>query len=286
MKVSLEELDTRIENFEVVLDKLKARREGLKIQETKSQNTVTNLDSKITANLDDILKYQKAIEVFKDIADTRNDEAKAKLEETINWALSQIPLEQNYSIVLEESESGKELDIKLRELESGRERSLKDQSGIALCQIVSFLLDIILICISNSTRIMILDEAFSGLEDKEMIQIFGEILVALARTENFQFIMIEHKTNLDSVEGIIPIELKYTNYKRGTVINQPSLNEMEQLANLNMPEVSQQTNSNFETTALDDDLNIDNLLNSDFDFTDDSNIATELIEDDLDIFDF
>lgn len=165
---------------------------------------------------DEVL-HQKVLLTYKEISDTRNQEGKEMLENVLNWALSNIPLEQRYEASLNESVRGtkKELAIVLRDMDTGRMRNLKNQSGTALVQIISFLMNIIVIMLSNSSRIMILDECFSGLQDQETITMFGEILVALSRNEGFQFIMVEHKSELHSVEGITQINAQLDDYETG-----------------------------------------------------------------------
>lgn len=178
---------------------------------------LTNLEA------DEVL-HQKVLLTFKEISDTRNQEGKAMLESVLNWALSNIPLEQRYEASLQESVRGtkKELSIVLRDMDTGLVRNLKNQSGTALVQIISFLMNIIVIMLSNSSRVMLLDECFSGLQDQETITMFGEILVALARNEGFQFIMVEHKSELSVVEGITAITAQLNSYEDGVQFIQAS----------------------------------------------------------------
>lgn len=167
------------------------------------------------------VNYGKAAEAFKKIADTRNEEAKAVLEDVLNWALDNIDLEQRYSARLDERDSGrsgKEMVIVLVDKDTGNERTLRNQTGTAISQIVSFLMNIIVIKFSGATRIMVLDEVFSGLSDIETVRMFGEILVALAENEDFQFIMVEHEKELREVEGINKIQLAIKKYEDGLVV--------------------------------------------------------------------
>lgn len=161
--------------------------------------------------------HQKVLLTFKEISDQRTAEGKAMLENVLNWALANIPLEQRYEAQLQESTRGakKEMAIILRDLDTGRIRNLKNQSGTALVQIISFLMNIIVIILSGSSRLMVLDECFSGLQDQETITMFGEILVALSQNEGFQFIMVEHKSELGTVQGIRQIQAQLNDYEQG-----------------------------------------------------------------------
>lgn len=71
---------------------------------------------------------------------------------------------------------------------------------------------------SGARRIMVLDEVLSGFYDKDSIRLFGEILVALAKNEGFQFILVEHKSELAKVEGINIFSVDKPNYRQGLVL--------------------------------------------------------------------
>lgn len=164
------------------------------------------------------IQYGKATEVFKTIADERNEQAKATLEEVLCWALENIDLEQRYHARIEEVESkrsGKELYIVLRDLDTGRERALRNQTGTAISQIVSFLMNMISIKFSGASRILVMDEVLSGLHDVGTVRMFGEIMVALAKNEDFQIIFVEHEREFENVEGIERINLVLKEYEKG-----------------------------------------------------------------------
>lgn len=185
--------------------------------------TVREMLDRFGAQLEELshqeVLHQKVLLTFKEISDQRTAEGKEILENVLNWALSNIPLEQRYEAQLQESMRGtkKEMSIILRDLDTGHIRNLKNQSGTALVQIISFLMNVIVIILSGSSRTMVLDECFSGLQDQETITMMGEILVALSRNENFQFIMVEHKSELGTVAGIRQIRASLTEYEQGVV---------------------------------------------------------------------
>lgn len=203
------------------VNNLRTNYRAKEIQRDTVSDTVTGYETDLTRLREDEINYGKAVEVFKTISDDRSEGAKRTLEEVLNWALSNIKLEQRYEARLDERDSGrsgKELVITLRDLDTGYERTLRNQSGTAVAQIVSFLVNIIVIKLSGSSRIMVMDEVFSGLQDKETILMFGDIMVALARNEGFQFIIVEHKSLLAQVEGIETINLKIDTYEEGLVL--------------------------------------------------------------------
>lgn len=164
---------------------------------------------------------QKAMEAFKKISDARSEDAKNMLESVLNWTLSNVELNQEYQARLIErqrGQSGKELEIELTDINTGYTRNLTDQSGTALAQIVSLIMVAIVIKFSGATRIMVLDEYMSGIEDPETVKMFGKILVALGENEGFQFIIVEHQDLLDTIEGMNVYRLALTDYEEGTEI--------------------------------------------------------------------
>lgn len=210
----------RIGRIDSLMEKEESELQAIQLQYNLLEGTVADLKEKIIAYGEGEKKYQKAIEQFKNIADTRSSDAKKYLEDTLNWALSQIPLKQRYKAELNESETSrnmKEIYITLVDLDTGRRRNIKHQTGTAIAQIVSFLMNVIVIKLSGATRIIVLDEVFSGLQDRDTIKMFGSILSSLAEKEGFQFFFVEHKSTLRDVEGISPIYLDIQKYEDGVI---------------------------------------------------------------------
>lgn len=214
-------IDERIKNVDKFIENLHTDFKALEFQKTLLASNVDKKELEVENLLNEIATLEKSIATFKEIADTRSEDAKKHIEDTLNWALNQIPLKQRYSAVLVESnskKSTKEIYIQLVDLDTGKKREIKTQTGTAIAQIVSFFMNVILIMVSGSSRIMLLDEVFSGIQDVESIRVFGDILVSIAEKEKFQFIFIEHKSTLLEVEGIKPIYLDLQNYDEGAII--------------------------------------------------------------------
>lgn len=183
--------------------------------------TLRDREQQIEDLTDAELNLDKAIVTFKKISDNRNEDAKQKLEDVLNWALSQIPLEQNFDAqinISDSGKSGKELRITVRDKDKNKVRDIQEQSGTALAQIISFLVTVITLKYAKSTKIMLMDEIFSGLQDREVIRMFGQILGALAEKEGFQFIMVEHASELLTVDEVKQINLGIEDIDEGLVI--------------------------------------------------------------------
>lgn len=215
-------LDERVEEMLGEVESMRDSVRSRQMQRDTVQEGVETYDTDI-GKLEELeIQYGKATEVFKTIADDRNEEAKAALEDVLSWALGNIELEQRYEAYIEEMESkrsGKEMTIVLRDLDTGRERKLKNQTGTAISQIVSFLMNMIAIKFSGASRILVIDEVLSGLHDVGTVRMFGEIMVALAKNEDFQIILVEHERELGNVEGIERIHLALEDYEKGLQVN-------------------------------------------------------------------
>lgn len=209
---------------ESILEKCDGFREDVKLLKRQAdtiEESVDEYEQDLEDKSAEKLLCEKSSLLFKKIADDRNKSAKEQIEKVMNYALSNVPLEQNYKATLEEKESkrsGKEMRIVLTDIDTGYERDLKDQTGTWIVQIISFILTMIILKFNESSRVMILDEVFTGMEDYEMIKIFGDILVSLSENEDFQLFMVEHRSELDRVEDIKSIPLRIEDYNEGTKV--------------------------------------------------------------------
>lgn len=213
-------LAERIEQVDSLMENVKTNHTALNMRKKAIESQIEDLDTNIASNKENERKYLLAVEELKTLANSRSESAKKTIEDTLNWALTQIPLKQRYKAILNDGDSGKntkEMFITLQDLDTGKLRSIKQQAGTAIPQIISFLMNVIVIKLSGSARIMVLDEVFTGLQDKDSIKMFGTILKSLAEKEHFQFFFIEHKSTLREVEGIKPIFLDLQKYEDGVI---------------------------------------------------------------------
>lgn len=133
-----------------------------------------------------------AIEILRQVSDEAVAEAYKFLEESLNAALERMFTNTTRRIRLKEwTRNGQypQLEIELT-VNNGKVRSLKSDSGHGLAQIVSLLSILSLIVITNSRRLMVLDEVMSGLSIHNR-QIVSDILWTFTKI-GFQFIVNEH----------------------------------------------------------------------------------------------
>lgn len=218
-------LDERIQNIFTQVEDLNITIKGKERIQKNIQDDLNTYVAKQEDLVERVRVDEESIEVFKSVVDTRNKSAKDKLESMLNFALQNIPLENDYTLEIEEfntKRSGREFAIKLFDKKANKTRGIRTQSGTAVAQIVSFLMRIVVISFSGSRRLLVIDENLSGLQDKETINMFGEILVALAKNENFQIIMVEHKSGFNHVEGLHNYMLEKKSYKDGVILKEIS----------------------------------------------------------------
>ena len=217
-----QDLEDRITNIQNTVEDIKINIKG---KERVQSNIKSELDKMVNRKflLDEQIAIDtQSVEVFKSVVDNRNASAKEKIESMLNFALSHIPLENQYTLTIDElntKRSGREFSIKLLDKKANKLRGIRTQSGTAVAQLISFLMRVVVISFSGARRLLVIDENLSGFQDKETIRMFGEILVSLAKNEDFQIIMVEHKSEFNSVPGLHNYQLEKPSYKEGLVLN-------------------------------------------------------------------
>lgn len=133
-----------------------------------------------------------AIDILRQVSDEAVTKAYRFLEESLNSSLARMFENTTRRIHLHEyTRDGQypQLEIEL-EVVGGKKRSLKSDSGHGLAQIVSLLSILSLIVITNSRRILVMDEVISGLSVHNR-EIVSDILWSFTEI-GFQFIVNDH----------------------------------------------------------------------------------------------
>lgn len=193
----------------------------ISIQIDSLETQIMAYDTKIVKLEEMVVIYQQVVDVYKRVMSTRNNQVKTVLEEVLNRALQAVPLDTEYRAEIQGpdyTKANSSVVIKLIDQNSGKERTPLVGTGTMVSQLISFLMSAIVIKFSGKRRIMFLDEVLSGFYDKESIRLFGEILVALAENEGFQFIIVEHKSELARVQGINIVTVEKDDYDTGLFI--------------------------------------------------------------------
>lgn len=195
-----EELKNDVKGFvkmvnELELEQAASLKTRLKLEESIKRIMDKNKENKEARDI-----AINAIEILRRVSDEAVTEAYKFLEESLNAALERMFTNTIRKIRLREYTLGNQypqLQIDLI-VSGGKVRSLKSDSGHGIAQIVSLLSILSLIVITNSRRIMVLDEVISGLSENNL-KIITDILWTFTQI-GFQFIINEH--------GYIPVGSK------------------------------------------------------------------------------
>ena len=212
------------ERYNHIKEQFSTTREALNrvnIQIDSLETQILAYNNKIVKLDDMIVIYQQVVDVYKRVMSSRNNQVKSVLEDVLNRALGSIPLDTEYRAEIQGpdyTKANSSVVIKLIDQNSGKERTPLVGTGTMVSQLISFLMSAIVIKFSGKRRVMFLDEVLSGFYDKESIRLFGEILVALAENEGFQFIIVEHKSELERVAGINIVTVEKDDYDTGLYI--------------------------------------------------------------------
>jgi type I site-specific restriction endonuclease len=132
-----------------------------------------------------------AVGILRGVSDEVVQKSYKFIEDNINEALSRIFVNTVRKIRIKEYSRGDHPQLEIELLtEGGRVRSLKTSSGHGIMQVISLLCTLCLIVITNSRRVLAMDEVLSGLSGPTR-RIVEEILWAFTEV-GFQFIISEH----------------------------------------------------------------------------------------------
>ena len=153
---------------------------------------IRNLAAQAKDNREALSIATGAIDLLRQVSDKAVIDAYRFLEDSLNNCLARMFANTTRKIHLREyTRDGQypQLEIEL-ETAGGTVRSLKADSGHGIAQIVSLLSILSLIVITNSRRILVMDEVISGLSVNSR-KIISDILWAFTEI-GFQFIVNDH----------------------------------------------------------------------------------------------
>lgn len=156
------------------------------------ENQINELVEKNKANKEALDIATHAIEILRQVSDEAVKQAYEFLELNLNAALEKMFSNTTRKIRLKEyvrNHQYPQLEIELT-VGNGKVRSLKTDSGHGLAQIVSLLCILSLIVITDSRRILVMDEVISGLSVHNR-KIVTDILWSFTEI-GFQFIVNDH----------------------------------------------------------------------------------------------
>lgn len=186
------ELRNKVNGFldkvnELELEQAASLRARKKLEESIEKLMTENRDNKEALDI-----ATHAIEILRQVSDEAVTQAYKFLEQSLNAAMERMFRHTTRKIRLREwtrANQYPQLEIELT-VANGNVRSLKSDSGHGIAQIVSLLSILSLIVITNSRRILVMDEVMSGLSVRNL-RIITDILWTFTEI-GFQFIINEH----------------------------------------------------------------------------------------------
>ena len=186
------ELRQQASNLISVIDQIELENKAAKKSKEALETSIREIMDKNKENREALDIATHAIEILQKVSDEAVGKAYRFLEQSLNSALAKMFTKTTRKIELKESLRNNQypqLKIILH-VGNGKTRSLKNDSGHGLAQIVSLLSILSLIVITGSRRILVMDEILSGL-DVHNRQVVNDILWTFTEI-GFQFIVNEH----------------------------------------------------------------------------------------------
>ena len=185
-------LESQISNFFNEVNKLEIDQAAAVKSKKYLENSILELKNKIKDDKEALDIATNAIEILRKVSDEAVRQAYKFLEGSLNASLERMFENTTRRISLKEytrNNQYPQLEIELT-VGNGKVRSLKADSGHGLAQIVSLLSILSLIVITNSRRILVMDEIISGLSIHNR-EIITDILWTFTDI-GFQFVVNEH----------------------------------------------------------------------------------------------
>lgn len=189
---SMQDMAGRMENFMARVDDLETRQRANQISKEQLEESIRKILEMTEIHKEELDIATNAISILRAVSDEAVQKSYDFIVKNINDALSRIFSKTKRKIKLREwTRQGQypQLEIELY-VEGGVKRSLRTGSGHGLMQIISLLCVLSLIVITNSRRVLAVDETMSGLS-AESRQVVSEILWAFTEI-GFQFIISEY----------------------------------------------------------------------------------------------
>lgn len=186
----MSDLKDRIQRFKEGVAEVKISQEANKKNKAKLESTLDLLLNEIQCTEKELARYSEALDILRQVSDQSVRDSYQFIQDAINKSLARM-FPQERRIKLKEYQLGiyPQLEIELY-VEGGKKRSLKSNSGHGIAQIISFLTLLSIIVITKARRLVVLDEAMSGLSGSNR-QIISDIMWNFTQI-GFQFIINEH----------------------------------------------------------------------------------------------
>lgn len=170
--------------YEDILSIYKIRKNLLQVKEKEMEKRLDNLSVSYN-NLVEARDIMSAVGIISQKA------VKVIIEELVSQALQGI-FGDNYSFELEDKILRNKPETDFYVIKNGRRRSLKDDTGVGVVDVVSIALRVIFWAIENprTDNVIIFDEPVRALHSRSMLESCGEMFKKLSEMLGLQFIIV------------------------------------------------------------------------------------------------
>jgi DNA repair exonuclease SbcCD ATPase subunit len=167
--------EDRMKNYQLQLDKL-----DVSIQESSAL----------------ISQMEKSRELMNMVGSACQLKVKEVVERLVSEAF-EVVFGDNYKFELEMAIVRNQPEVSMFVIQDGKKRSMKDEQGGGVIDLISFVLRIVMWSITTprTAGVMILDEPGKFIS-KNLQQVFGEMITELSRMLGIQFLMVSHEEEL------------------------------------------------------------------------------------------
>lgn len=179
-------------------DKLNSRKTMLVETKTKRkmlEDQIAQHETQIASAKDSLLVLDQAVALIGQYADARELEVQKKIETLVSNGLKTV-FGEEMRFIVQQKVVGKRTDIKFK-IESYYdgvfvETDILSARGGGVAAVTGFLLRVVMIMLTDSRRLLVLDETFAQVSSDRSTNI-AYLLEDLAKDYGFQFILVTHR---------------------------------------------------------------------------------------------
>lgn len=197
-------------------DSLIDRVEKLEEQYQQATFSLQQTESERTEALEKQLNIKKALAIIQQVATSRQEQTKTKIENIVNIALRAVfsnPPVFAMSIVSKRNKTECELSL----LEGDYSAKPEDAAGGGILDVVSFALRVVLWTYTTTARTLILDEPFKFLS-ADRAEAASSMLYEISKKLNLQIIMVSHQEGINTAADLTYLVTKPKTYSLVNVV--------------------------------------------------------------------
>lgn len=167
---------------------------------------VGEYEQQISTTEDEISVLDRAVTLIGQFADVREQQVQEKFETIVSNGLRSV-FDEDMRLVVQQKQVGKRTDVKFKILSYydgvAVETDILAARGGGVAAVTGFLLRVVMVLLTDSQRVLFLDETFSQVSNEYMESV-SNLLDDLADEYGFQFIIVAHRApELENVSDTV-----------------------------------------------------------------------------------